>query len=61
MKRGSKTVVEDYHRIMNMVRNSSIMKKQWKNYQKDFEYAMDILFEDACDIVIKLMDSLVNT
>ena len=57
-KRGSIAVVEDYHKIMNTVRNSDVMKKQWENYKKDFDYAKDIGFEDACDAVVKLMDLL---
>ena len=27
-------------------------------YQKDFEYATDIVFEDLCDVVVELMDRL---
>ncbi len=55
-KRGSKAVVKDYRRIMDTVRNSEIMQKQWDNYQKDFEYAIDIAFEDTCDAVVQLLD-----
>ena len=53
-KRGSKEVVRDYRRIMNTVRNSDIMQRQWNNYQKDFEYATDIVFEDICDMVKRM-------
>ena len=59
-KRGSTVVVKDYRKIMDTVRRSEVMQKQWDNYQKDFEYAMDIAFEDACDTVVKLMDSLID-
>lgn len=59
-KRGSTAVVEDYRRIMDTVRRNDVMQKQWDNYQKDFEYATDIVFKDACDMVVKLMDSLMN-
>ena len=55
-KRGSSEVVKAYRKIMNTVRNSEIMQKQWDNYQKDLEYAEDIVFEDACDTVVQLMD-----
>lgn len=57
-KRGSKTVVENYRSIMETVRNNEIMHKQWDNYQRDFGYAADITFEDACDTVIQLMDKI---
>ena len=33
-KRGSAVVVKDYRKIMNTVRNSEVMQRQWKNYQK---------------------------
>ena len=59
-KRGSKAVVKDYRKIMDAVRNSEIMQKQWDNYQKDFEYATDIAFKDACDAVMQLMDLLMD-
>ena len=55
-KRGSKAVFEDYRKIMDTVRNSEIMKKQWDNYQNDYEYAMVIAFKDICDIIIELLD-----
>ena len=57
-KRGSSEVLKSYHKIMEVVRNSEIMQKQWKNYQKDFEYASDIVFEDVCDTVVKIMDEI---
>lgn len=59
-KRGSQVVVKNYHEIMDTVRNSEIMQKQWDNYQKDFEYTLDIAFVDACNTVVKLMDSIIN-
>lgn len=57
-KRSSSIVVRDYRRIMNAVKNSDIMQRQWNNYQKDFDYATDILFKDVCDVVVELMDNL---
>lgn len=57
-KRGSSAVVKDYRRIMDIVKNSEVMQKQWNNYQKDFEYAMDIVFEDVCVVVVQLMDEI---
>ena len=59
-KRGSTVVVKDYRKILDTVRNSEIMQKQWENYQRDFEYAIDIAFEDACDVVEQLADSLIK-
>ena len=59
-KRGSSEVVKAYRKIMNTVRNSEIMQKQWDNYKKDFEYATDIAFVDACDAVVQLVDSIIE-
>lgn len=59
-KRGSKAVVKDYRRIMGTVKNSEIMRRQWENYQRDFEYATDIAFGDVCDVVVKLMNNLLD-
>ena len=59
-KRGSSIVVKDYRRIMNTVENSDIMQRQWNNYQKDFDYATDILFKDVCEAVVKLMGDLTD-
>lgn len=57
-KRGSKAVLKDYNRLMDTVRSSETMRKQWENYQKDFEYATDIAFEETRDAVVQLMDSI---
>lgn len=59
-KRGSKEVIKNYRKVMDTVRNSAIMQRQWDNYQKDFEYAADIAFKDACDTVVQLMDLLMG-
>lgn len=57
-KRGSSAVVKQYHKIMEVVRNSAVMNQQWNNYRKDFDYAADIEFAEICDAVIRVMDSL---
>lgn len=57
-KRGSRAVVKDYRKIMANVKNSEIMQKQWRNYQKDFEYTANIMFGDTCDAVVQLMRNL---
>lgn len=59
-RRGSKEVVKNYREIMNVVKGSDIMQKQWNNYQKDFEYAAGIVFEDVCDVIVKLMNNLIS-
>lgn len=55
-KRGSYEVISNYKYIMETVKNSKIMHEQWRAYQKNFEYAKDVDFMDACDIVVQVMD-----
>lgn len=59
-KRGSSAVIRDYRKIMNIAKSSKVMQTQWKNYQKDFEYAKNIVFEDTCDTVVKLINDLMD-
>lgn len=59
-KRRSSAVVRDYRKIMNIVKSSEVMQRRWKNYQKEFEYATDIVFDETCDAVVQLMDLLVD-
>ena len=55
-KRGSTEVLKDYVHIIDVVRNSEVMIRQWKTYQKDFEYASGISHDDVCDAVALMMD-----
>lgn len=54
-KRGSSTIIKQYREIMQIVRNSPVMNRQWVDYRKDFDYAAGIEFEEACDAVIIIM------
>lgn len=57
-KRGSTELMKQYHEIMQVVKNSDAMKRQWDNYRKDFDYAAGIEFEETCDAVIAVMERL---
>ena len=57
-KRGSTYIIKQYREIMEVVKNSEVMGKQWDNYQKDFDYAANIEFVKTCDTVIRVMESL---
>lgn len=57
-KRGSKYLMSHFQTIMLGVKMSDTMKRQWRNYQKNFDYAKEIQFEDACDTIITLMNKL---
>ena len=45
---------------MRVVKNSPVMKRQWDNYRKDFDYAAVIEFEETCDAVIAIMDAVLK-
>lgn len=57
-KRGSTELMRQYREIMQVVKNSDVMKRQWDNYRKDFDYASGIEFEETCDAVVDVMDGL---
>lgn len=57
-KRGSVEVIKHYKEIMQVVRNSPVMNRQWGDYRKDFDYAAGIEFKETCDAVISIMDKI---
>lgn len=59
-KRGSTEVLKNYRNIIDVVRKSEVMIKQWKTYQKDFEYAAAISYDEVCDAVVQMMDLCVE-
>lgn len=58
VKRNSLKVIKNYSDILNVILNSEIMQKQWSNYQKDFEYANDISFDDVCSSILNIMNKI---
>lgn len=59
-KRGSQKVLETYPDILMEIRKSGQLRGFWKKYQHDYEYATDISFDDACDTVQHIMDSIME-
>ena len=57
-KRGSTEPLNQYREIMQVMKNSDVMKRQWDNYRKDFDYASGIEFEETCDAVVAVMDRI---
>ena len=57
-KRGSRKVLEIYPDIIAEIRASEQLRGVWRKYQRDFNYAKDISFDDACDTVQRIMDSV---
>jgi len=59
-KRNSAQIVKNYKSTIEIIRDSSVMKQRWKSYQKDFDYAKDISFEDACDAVLLITNQCIG-
>lgn len=57
-KRGSGLILTNYKAILEAIQTSEIMQNHWRRYQKDFEYANNISFEDTCISVSNLMEQL---
>lgn len=55
-KRGTSEILRDYKNIIAVVKKSDVMNSQWRTYQKNFEYAADISFDEVCDAVMHMMD-----
>ena len=51
-------LMKQYREIMQVIRNSDVMKRQWVDYKKNFDYASGIEFEGTCDAVVAIMDRL---
>lgn len=60
-KRGSSQVMQNYLEIIKEIRDNSQMQNLWKKYQKNFDYAKDITFEDACNSVKYIMDYIMTS
>jgi predicted nucleotidyltransferase component of viral defense system len=57
-KRGSTTVLSQYGEIVANIRSNPQMLGFWEKYRKDFDYAKDITFDDACDTILLIMGKL---
>lgn len=54
-KRGTEHIVVNYEEIIETVASSTVMNNQWTRYQKEFDYAKDISFENTCKAVNELI------
>ena len=57
-KRGSSKILEDYPDIIAKIRTSEQLRNLWAKYQRTYEYAKGIAFDDTCDVIQQVMDSL---
>lgn len=55
-KRGSIGLLSDVHLILKEVVESAVLIDRWKNYQRKFDYAADVLWADVMESVSCLVD-----
>lgn len=58
-KRGSQKVLEIYTDIVKEIRSSDQLRGFWRKYQRELDYAKEISFDSVCDIIQKILDSIV--
>lgn len=54
-KRNSAEIIKGYSKIIDTIQNDDIMQKRWLDYQKDFEYANSIGFNEVCTSVNEIL------
>lgn len=54
-KRNSIHILREYRKIMEMVQSSQVLQKEWQKYQRTFDYAKGILFEDVCLLIKEIL------
>lgn len=57
-KRGSDMILTEYQDIMKEIRESDGLRRLWEKYSREYEYANDISFDDTCDTIQKIMDTI---
>ena len=55
-KRGSIGLLSDVHLLLKEVAESTVLIDRWKNYQRKFNYAADVLWADVMESVSCLVD-----
>jgi hypothetical protein len=55
-KRGSIGLLSDVHLILKEIAESTVLIDRWKNYQRKFDYAADVLWADVMESVSCLVD-----
>jgi hypothetical protein len=58
IRRGSHAVLGQYKDIIGSIRGNAQMRSFWERYQKEFDYAAEISFDDCCDTILLIMGSI---
>lgn len=57
-KRGSTIVLENYADIIEEIRDSEELLRFWKNYQRNYDFAKGISFDEICDTILNVMNEV---
>lgn len=60
-KRGSQHLMPDSNLILHEIRSSSEMERLWHSYQKKYEYAASIQWNEVMDAIEKLVHTAIST
>ncbi len=55
-KRGSRHILTEYPEIMKEICESEQLRKLWEKYRREYDYAKDVSFDDACGSVPAVMN-----
>lgn len=59
-KRGSQNILIDYKDIITSIRESKQLNDFWIKYQNDYNYAKIISFDEICNTISIIMDTIFN-
>ena len=57
-KRGSSFVLTDYPAILSDIARSDALRSLWDKYRRQYEYAAEIAFYEACETIRKIMNEI---
>ena len=59
-KRQSTHILESHSEIIEEIRESAQLHKLWNNYAREFDYAKDISFDNTCDTLETVMQTIMR-
>ena len=59
-KRGSLHILPQYKNIIDSIQSNPTMRSFWARYQKEFDYAYDITFDDTCNVILEIMCTIMS-
>lgn len=57
-KRNTIDLILRYEEIIEIIRGSEVMAEYWEKYQRDFDFAAEITFDEAVEAVSKILHSI---